>query len=307
MEMPDVELLRSLELLTSRESNLKQMISDRAVKSQPTLSFEFFPPKDAEGEATLWKSFDKLLEASPDFVSVTYGAGGSNRETSLAVVDRMAKEITTIGHLTCVGSSKASTREVIKRFEDAGVHSILALRGDPPRENPNALQDGELKTALDLVQLVTSETGLEVGVAAFPEGHPESPNLAHDAKVLALKQAAGAKYAMTQLFFTVEAYTDLVETSRLAGATLPIIPGLMPIGNAAKVVRMAEMSGARIPENLLNRLNNADEADARIIGMDYSIKLAQDLISAGAPGLHLFALNFSKAALEVARGAGLCR
>jgi len=283
------------------------MISEKTLGAQPTLSFEFFPPKDADGDVTLWKSFDKLLEVSPDFVSVTYGAGGSNRETSLAVVDRMAKQITTIGHLTCVGSSKASTREVIQRFEAAGVHSILALRGDPPRDNPDALAGGELKTALDLVELVTSETSLEVGVAAFPEGHPESPNLAHDARVLALKQAAGAKYAMTQLFFTVEAYTDLVESSRVAGATLPIIPGLMPIGNAAKVVRMAEMSGAKLPTELLKKLDGADEVTARLIGMDYSIRLAQDLLAAGAPGLHLFSLNFSKAALEVARGAGLCR
>lgn len=305
--MLNVPLLRPTSSQALEASNVSEVISQSVLKDQPTLSFEFFPPKDEEGESTLWKSFDKLLEASPDFVSVTYGAGGSNRETSLAVVDRMAKQVMTIGHLTCVGSSRASTREVIKRFEAAGVHSILALRGDPPRDNPRALDDGELKTALDLVELVISETDLEVGVAAFPEGHPESPTLAHDAKVLALKQAAGAKYAMTQLFFTVEAYTDLVATSRAAGATLPIIPGLMPIGNAAKVVRMAEMSGAKLPLELLKKLDGADEATARIIGMEYSIKLAQDLIAAGAPGLHLFALNFSKAALEVARGAGLCR
>lgn len=286
---------------------IEQMISDSARGTKPTLSFEFFPPKDADGDAALWKSFDKLLEVSPDFVSVTYGAGGSNRETSLAVVDRMASQVTTIGHLTCVGSSRSSTREVIKRFEDAGVHSILALRGDPPRDNPNALAEGELKTALELVDLVAAETDLEIGVAAFPEGHPESPNLEHDSKVLALKQAAGAKYAMTQLFFTVEAYTDLLESSRLAGATLPVIPGLMPIGNAAKVLRMAQMSGATLPVDLLKKLEGADEATARLIGMDYSIKLATDLLAAGAPGIHLFSLNFSRAALEVARGAGLCR
>ncbi len=305
--MLKVPLLRTASSTDPLASNVSKVISQSASNGQPTLSFEFFPPKDEEGEATLWRSFDKLLEVSPDFVSVTYGAGGSNRETSLAVVDRMAKQVMTIGHLTCVGSCRASTREVIKRFEDAGVHSILALRGDPPRDNPRALDDGELKTALDLVNLVIAETDLEVGVAAFPEGHPESPNLAHDAKVLGLKQAVGAKYAMTQLFFTVEAYTDLVATSRAAGATMPIIPGLMPIGNAAKVVRMAEMSGAKLPVELLKKLDGADEATARIIGMEYSIKLAQDLIAAGAPGLHLFALNFSKAALEVARGAGLCR
>jgi methylenetetrahydrofolate reductase (NADPH) len=244
---------------------------------------------------------------NPDFVSVTYGAGGSNRETSLAVVDRMAKQVLTIGHLTCVGATRASTREVIDRFEAAGVSSILALRGDSPRDNPNALAEGELKTALELVELVARDTNLEVGVAAFPEKHPESPDLAHDAKVLSLKQSAGASYAMTQLFFTVEAYTDLVESSKQAGATMPIIPGLMPISNADRIVRMAEMSGAKLPTELLKKFETADEAQARIIGMDYSIKLASDLVAAGAPGLHIFSLNLAKAALEVARGAGLCR
>ncbi len=186
-------------------------MADRAAKSEPTLSFEFFPPKDEDGAASLWRSYDKLLEVAPDFVSVTYGAGGSNRETSLAVVDRMAKDVLTVGHLTCVGASRDSTREVISRFEAAGVRSILALRGDSPRDNPNALAEGELKTALQLVELVANETSLEVGVAAFPEKHPESPDFAHDAKVLNLKQQAGASYAITQLFFTVDAYVELVE------------------------------------------------------------------------------------------------
>ena len=281
-------------------------MADRAAKSEPTLSFEFFPPKDEDGAASLWRSYDKLLEVAPDFVSVTYGAGGSNRETSLAVVDRMAKDVLTVGHLTCVGASRDSTREVISRFEAAGVRSILALRGDSPRDNPNALAEGELKTALQLVELVANETTLEVGVAAFPEKHPESPDFAHDAKVLNLKQQAGASYAITQLFFTVDAYVELVETSKAAGATLPIVPGLMPIGNAERIVRMAQMSGAKLPVELLKKFESADEAQARVIGMDYSIKLATDLIAAGAPGLHIYTLNLAKAAIEVARGAGLC-
>lgn len=281
-------------------------MADRAAKSEPTLSFEFFPPKDEDGAASLWSSYDKLLEVAPDFVSVTYGAGGSNRETSLAVVDRMAKDVLTVGHLTCVGASRDSTREVISRFEAAGVRSILALRGDSPRDNPNALAEGELKTALQLVELVANETSLEVGVAAFPEKHPESPDFAHDAKVLNLKQQAGASYAITQLFFTVDAYVELVETSKAAGATLPIVPGLMPIGNAERIVRMAQMSGAKLPVELLKKFESADEAQARVIGMDYSIKLATDLIAAGAPGLHIYTLNLAKAAIEVARGAGLC-
>lgn len=305
--MPDFPLLRDELRPSVGAQRVTDVLAARAANSEPTLSFEFFPPKDEDGAATLWRSFDKLLEVNPDFVSVTYGAGGSNRETSLAVVDRMAKQVLTIGHLTCVGATRASTREVIDRFEAAGVSSILALRGDSPRDNPNALAEGELKTALELVELVARDTNLEVGVAAFPEKHPESPDLAHDAKVLSLKQSAGASYAMTQLFFTVEAYTELVETSKQAGATMPIIPGLMPISNADRIVRMAEMSGAKLPTELLKKFETADEAQARIIGMDYSIKLAADLVAAGAPGLHIFSLNLAKAALEVARGAGLCR
>jgi methylenetetrahydrofolate reductase (NADPH) len=304
--MTDFPLLRAT--ASGPFETVTEALAVRSKQNEPTLSFEFFPPRDQdEAAAQLWRSFDALMEVSPDFVSVTYGAGGSNRETSLAVVERMAKYVMTIGHLTCVGGSRASTAETIQRFEDAGVHSILALRGDAPRDNPDALKTGELKTALDLVKLVKETSELEVGVAAFPEIHPESPHMEHDSMVLALKQAAGASYGMTQLFFTVEAYTDLLASAKAAGATLPIIPGLMPVGNAAKVVRMAEMSGAAIPVELLNKLDNASDAEARVIGMDYSIKLARDLVDAGAPGLHLFSMNLSKAALEVARGAGLCR
>lgn len=272
---------------------------------RPTLSFEFFPPRDAEGVASLWKHYGALLDCSPDFVSVTYGAGGSSRDNSLAVVDRMAKDVLTIGHLTCVGSTVAGTREIIKHFEQAGVRSLLALRGDPPANDPEALATGELKTALDLVKLARAESSLEVGVAAFPEVHPESPSMRHDAEVLRLKEQAGASFAMTQLFFSVEAYLRLVDEAKSHGSQLPIVPGLMPISNAAKVLRMAEMSGAQVPADLLASLENASEVEAKKIGMDYSVQLANNLLGAGAPGLHIFTLNYSKAALEVAKGCGL--
>lgn len=293
------------EVLSIAPKSVLGAISQRKAVGQPTLSFEFFPPKDQDGADILWRNYSKLLEVSPDFVSVTYGAGGSNRETSLGVVDRMAKDILTVGHLTCVGSTYAGSREIIKHFEQAGVGSILALRGDSPKHQPDALSRGELKTALELVELVRAESNLEVGVAAFPEKHPESPSLAHDAAVLALKQKAGATYAMTQLFFSVEAYIDLIRQAESAGSSFPIIPGVMPISNAAKVLRMAEMSGAAVPKQLLENLQSADEDEARRIGMDYSVQLANDLLTAGAPGLHIFTLNFSKAAIEVARGCGL--
>lgn len=306
--MPENSLLRKSKLESLSYGSISAVSKARLALGEPTLSFEFFPPKDDAGEATLWNSFEKLLEVSPDFVSVTYGAGGSNRERSLAVVDKMAKEVLTIGHLTCVGASRESTTEIIRRFESAGVGAILALRGDSPKDDPDALQKGELKSALELVDLVHEETSLEVGVAAFPEVHPESPDMAHDSRVLNLKQIAGASFAVTQLFFSVDAYNKLVESAKAAGAVIPIVPGLMPISNAKQVVRMAELSGAKIPDDLLAKFESArDDAHAREIGMEYSIKLAVDLVAAGAPGIHIFSLNSHLAAIELARAAGLCR
>jgi methylenetetrahydrofolate reductase (NADPH) len=306
--MSETTLLRKAQLKSLDFATISQVSAARKAAAEPTLSFEFFPPKDEAGEANLWSAFQKLLEVSPDYVSVTYGAGGSNRERSLAVVDRMAGQVLTIGHLTCVGATKQSTLEILQHFERAGVGAILALRGDAPKDDPDALGKGELKTALELVELVHESTKLEVGVAAFPEVHPESPNMEHDSKVLALKQAAGAGFAVTQLFFSVQAYLDLVASAQAAGATLPIIPGVMPISNAKQVVRMAELSGAAIPAELIAKFDAAaDESEARVIGMAYSTQLAKDLVAAGAPGVHIFTLNHHAAAIELARGAGLCR
>ena len=306
--MAETSLLRKSDLNSLSFGNISEISAARRNGAEPTLSFEFFPPKDEVGEANLWNAFEKLLEVSPDYVSVTYGAGGSNRERSLAVVERMSKQVLTIGHLTCVGATKSSTLEIVKFFEQVGVGAILALRGDSPKDDPDALSKGELKTALELVDLVREATDLEVGVAAFPEVHPESPNMEHDSSVLALKQASGAKFAVTQLFFSVPAYTDLVASAQAAGASLPIIPGVMPISNAKQIVRMAELSGAAIPDELLAKFDQADDEDqAREIGMAYSTQLAKDLVAAGAPGIHIFTLNHHAAALELARGAGLCR
>ena len=306
--MSETTLLRKAQLNSLDFATISQVSAARKSAAEPTLSFEFFPPKDEAGEANLWSAFQKLLEVSPDYVSVTYGAGGSNRERSLAVVDRMAGQVLTIGHLTCVGATKQSTLEILQHFERAGVGAILALRGDAPKDDPDALGKGELKTALELVDLVHESTKLEVGVAAFPEVHPESPNMEHDSKVLALKQTAGATFAVTQLFFSVQAYLDLVTSAQAAGATLPIVPGVMPISNAKQVVRMAELSGAAIPAELIAKFDAAaDDDEAREIGMAYSIQLAKDLVVAGAPGVHIFTLNHHSAAIELARGAGLCR
>jgi methylenetetrahydrofolate reductase (NADPH) len=303
--MPNHPLLRNA-VTPAPISSVTQLIQDRAKQNSPTLSFEFFPPKDEAGETTLWRTFDEVRAAGADFVSVTYGAGGSNSDRTLNIVEKMAPQITTVGHLTAVGATKAGAKDTIRRFEDAGVKSLLAIRGDSPKDNPNALAEGELKTALELVELAREFSSLEIGVGAFPEVHPESPNMQHDAKVLALKQSAGASYAITQLFFSFDAYLALREKADAAGASLPILPGLMPINNAKQVIRMAAMSGASIPANLLAQLEAADEAEARQIGMDFTIELGVKLLAAGAPGLHIFTLNQSTAALELASGIGLC-
>ena len=303
--MPNQQLLSS-NITPAPISSVTELITNRQAAGAPTLSFEFFPPKDEAGESSLWRTFDDVLAAEADFVSVTYGAGGSNSERTLGVVEKMAPQITTVGHLTAVGATRAGTRDIIRRFEDAGVKSLLAIRGDSPKDNPNALSNGELKTALELVELAREISSLEVGVGAFPEGHPESPSMANDARVLELKQAAGASYAITQLFFNLDAYLALRNSADAAGATLPIVPGLMPINNAKQVIRMAAMSGAEIPADLLAQLEAADDAEARRIGMQFTIDLGVKLLEAGAPGLHIFTLNQSVAALELAREIGLC-
>lgn len=254
----------------------------------------------------LHESFAKLLELSPDFVSVTYGAGGSNPERSIAVVEHMASQVATIGHLTCVGATVEGTQTIIERFEKAGVEAILALRGDSPKDNPDALSQGEFKTALELVSQAHLRSHIEVGVAAFPEGHPESKDFSQDIAVLKLKQDAGATFAVTQLFFDLADYEKLRTLANQAGVTIPILPGLMPISNAKQVIRMAALSGAKMPTPLLAQLEATDDEDeAKRIGMAFAIELGRELLTAGAPGLHIFCLNQAAAATEVARGVGL--
>lgn len=272
--------------------------------ARPTISFEFFPPKDAAGFDTLRATFSELQKFNPDFISVTYGAMGSNQESSLAVVQEFASQIPTIAHLTCIGANTASINSLLDSYSASGVAGILALRGDIPKTyEGNPL--GDFTSANDLITHIDG-INFEIGVSAFPEKHPESPSLAHDIEVLKLKQESGANFAMTQLFFEIDAYFELVAAARNAGITMPIVPGVMPIANAKQVLRMAEMSGAKIPEQLLEELNSAsDEETARSIGMAFSAKLAKALVAGGAPGIHIFTLNHHKATAELLVAAGL--
>lgn len=272
--------------------------------SRPALSFEFFPPKDEDGANTLWKSFKALCELKPDFVSVTYGAMGSNQATSLAVVERFAPQVATIAHLTCIGASDGSIANLLAAYERFGVAALLALRGDVPAGKSAPV--GDFAHAIDLVKFAREHSELEIGVAAFPEKHPESESFKVDAKVFFDKVSAGASFGMTQLFFTAQAYFDLIERHRVHGVYVPVIPGVMPIANVKQVLRMAEMSGASVPDQLQSSLLKAkNETEAREIGMAYSANLVRELIAGGAPGVHIFTLNQSKAAIELATASGL--
>lgn len=280
------------------------VISPLLKQARPTISFEFFPPKDEAGFETLKDSFEHLQAAGPDFISITYGAMGSNQERSIAVVSEFATRIPTIAHLTCIGATRENLRKLLGTYSNLGVAGILALRGDIPKMFQGEPL-GEFKKATDLIELA-KETNFEIGVAAFPEKHPESPSLEHDIEILKLKQNTGASFAMTQLFFDIDSYFKLVQAGQSEGVSMPILPGLMPIANAKQVLRMAEMSGAKVPDQLVRDLTSAtNEEEARVIGMDFSIDLARKLIAGGAPGIHIFTLNHHRAALELLHGAGL--
>jgi methylenetetrahydrofolate reductase (NADPH) len=275
-----------------------------------SFSFEFFPPKTEQGTAVLWRAIGELEPLRPTFVSVTYGAGGSTRSRTVAVTGRIAAEsgLTPVAHLTCVGATRDELEGVLQEYRRAGVGTVLALRGDPPggagaRWEPTP---GGLRHADELVALVAARGGFAVGVAAFPEGHPESTDLQQDAAVLAGKQAAGATFAITQFFFHPDDYFALVERARRAGATLPIIPGIMPVTNVRQIQRFAELSGAAFPAELARRFEAcADEAEVRALGVRTAAQLCATLLAGGAPGLHYYTLNRSTATREIHESLGL--
>lgn len=275
------------------------------------VSFEFFPPKTDEGEAALWNAIRALEGLAPSFVSVTYGAGGSAQDRTVRLTERIARETTLVpmGHLTCVGASVDDLRAVIGAYADAGVRKILALRGDPPADQKDGWQprsDG-LEYAVQLVELVRSLGDFEVGVAAFPEGHLESKSLSQDIDVLALKQSAGATFAITQIFFQIDDYRRLTSEAVAGGVTMPIIPGVMPITNVAQIERFAALSGAAFPPELSRRFDAVRDDDRAVheLGVQVAVDLCRDLIESGAPGLHFYTLNRSTSTREVYEALGL--
>ena len=277
-----------------------------------TVSVEFFPPKDDAGEARLWEASSALETISPDFISVTYGAGGSTRDRTIAITKEITKRTGrgTVAHLTCVGSSKEELIAILNQYKGAGIKSILALRGDPvggPAANW-VTTDGGFDHADQLVELAISQGGFDVGVAAFPDGHPASAgNSEKDIDVLIRKEQLGATFATTQFFFESSKWETLVSKLEARGSKLPVIAGILPITNVKQLHRMAELGGTPIPEKISKLFNKiSDNPDAvRKAGVDLATKLCEELIALTVPGLHFYTMNTAVATLEICKNLGL--
>jgi methylenetetrahydrofolate reductase (NADPH) len=298
-----------------------------------SFSFELFPPRSANARASLLETIDVLASTRPDFISVTYGAGGSSRESSLELLRhiRSSTAVEPMAHLTCVGSSHEQANRLVREFLDAGISSFLAVRGDPPAGTADG-EDflGDLKTASELVQLIhrvqkeraqyatvtfrghdgighlrDAKPKVRVAVAAFPNGHPRSRRLGQDIDVLLAKQTSGATMAITQLFFHAADYLEFTDAAKNAGVTIPIVPGLMPVTSPARLSRILELSGEREPMQLAQRLISASTTEEQFaIGVEYSTALAAELLAGGAPSLHLYTHNQHQAVLSVLNGVG---
>jgi methylenetetrahydrofolate reductase (NADPH) len=281
-------------------------IRDLFSQDRPVFSFEFFPPRSEEAAAQLERTICELRPLQPDFVSVTYGAGGSTREKTIDIVSRIRADtgIEAMAHLTCAGSTREELAAVLGRLADAGVENVLALRGDPPK-GQSAFQavEGGFSFASELVRFIRENHGrhFSVGAAAYPEKHIECGNPAVDLMNLKRKAAEGVDFLITQLFFDNRRYFEFVERARRNGITQPIVPGIMPITNASQIERFTVGCGATLPFDLAEELDGRrnDGNAVMKLGVEYAIEQCEGLLKGGAPGIHFYTLNRSHATVEI--------
>jgi methylenetetrahydrofolate reductase (NADPH) len=273
---------------------------------KPEISIEFFPPQTPEGMEKLRSTRAELAKLNPEFFSVTYGAGGSTRERTFAVVEEIAAEgCAAAPHLSCIGSTRASIREILGEYKAIGIKRIVALRGDLPS---GMAETGEFRYANELVEFIRAETGdwFSIEVAAYPEWHPQAKSTKDDLDAFARKVRAGANSAITQYFYNPDAYFHFVDEARALGVEVPIVPGIMPIVGFTKLARFSDACGAEIPRWMRKKFEGFgdDVGSIRAFGLDVVSELCERLLKGGAPGLHFYCMNQSALTMEICKRLG---
>jgi len=275
-------------------------------QGRPLLSFEFFPPKKPESEHILHETVEVLSRFCPDFVSVTYGAGGSTRDSTLrwTLGIREKYGLDVMMHLTCIATSRADIQEIAAILKNNGIKNILALRGDPPQDLPVEMIKDDFHFAFELVEYLQELNGFSIGVAGYPEGHLEAPSLEMDIEFLKEKVDAGADFIITQVFFDNRHFFDFKDRALSAGVKVPIIPGIMPIVNLGQVQKFTQMCGATVPVAIVNNMEGRSDEDMLKVGVDYAVDQCRRLLDSGVAGLHFYTLNRNHATERVLEKIG---
>lgn len=275
-------------------------------QNRPLLSFEFFPPKKPESEHLLNEAVEKLSRFSPDFVSVTYGAGGSTKDNTLRWTLEIKEKygLDVMMHLTCVASSRADIQEIATTLKEYGINKILALRGDPPKDIPAEIIKDDFHFAFELVQYLRELNEFSIGVAGYPEGHLEAHSLEKDIEYLKKKVDAGASFIITQLFFDNRYFFDFMDRALAVGVNVPIIPGIMPIVNIGQVQKFTKMCGATVPDTIVEAMDGHDADDMMKVGVEYAIRQCRQLLDSGVAGLHFYTLNRNQATERILEEVG---
>ena len=291
---------------------IRDIFAGARTPRRPVISFEFFPTKTPEGERTLFeKTIPALAQLKPDFCSVTYGAGGSTREKTLTIVDRIQRQhgLTAMAHMTCVNATRQDTASVLEQARTLGIANILALRGDPPGGSRDFQKtDGGFEYSYELVRFIRDSGGFSIGVAGFPEGHIAQSEGKHaDWRHLKHKIDQGADFVVTQLFFNNQDYLEFRDYLTVLGVTVPLIPGIMPILSAGQIKRFVALCGAALPESFVSELDRrgADDEAVAQFGVEYATRQCEELLREGVPGLHFYTLNKAQSTSAIVRNLGL--